>query len=120
MLRMSPTASQSQSSTAEETGAGAVPSVRNESKRNAGTVGLALFIAGVVLTIVSTVFLMTGNASWLNVVTGALIGIGGFSSYSRGRKEKHEQERENDAREARERERERERETNTGLDTSGV
>ncbi|NYF12292.1 putative membrane protein YfcA [Pseudoclavibacter sp. JAI123] len=79
-------------------------SMRNESKRNAGTFGLVLLITGAAFTIVSAVLLATGNASWLNVATGVCVTIVGFSSYSSGRKERRQQELENDAREARERE----------------
>ena len=79
-------------------------SMRNESKRNAGTFGLVLFIVGLVFTIVSAVLLVTGNATWLNVATGVCVTAVGFSSYSSGRKERRQQELENDAREARERE----------------
>ncbi|KAB1636201.1 hypothetical protein [Pseudoclavibacter terrae] len=79
-------------------------SMRNESKRNAGTFGLVLFITGVAFTIVSALLLVTGNASWLNIVTGVGLTAVGFSSYSSGRKERRQQELDNDAREDRERE----------------
>ncbi|WP_271984115.1 hypothetical protein [Pseudoclavibacter terrae] len=90
--------------------------MRNESKRNAGTFGLVLFVFGVLFTIGSAVLMLVGIANWLNLVTGVLASVVGFMSFLSGRKARRQQEAENDAREALERER-GERPTASGAST---